>query len=224
MQNPKNQLQEFCVKHGLAPPQYQRARVGGPDHAPIFQCSVVQAGAVLATGDHALSATEAEMKAAQVALERLILQRMLVRSETTSESSSSTTTTNSATAEPSTQGKRALLVDVENLPKFIGHLSEAQCRAYDVYAVLGVNHALAERELPHGVTRVLAPSTHRDGADCCMQVYVGYLLARGQHREYVVATHDHFAGALVDMIRTDTLLWRSAEARHVTRTNQLDAA
>lgn len=117
-------------------------------------------------------------------------------------------------------GKTALLVDVENLPKFIDE-SISRLNEFTVYAFVGEHHHSVDKEFPEGVIKILSPSTRADGTDTCMQVYIGMLLAREAYDNYLIATRDHYGSALVEMIMCPNLGWLNKSARLVTKSSQL---
>jgi hypothetical protein len=116
--------------------------------------------------------------------------------------------------------RTAILVDVENLQKFIYEIVE-RINEFTVYAFVGEHHCLVDRQLPNGVIRIISPSTRSDGTDTCMQVYVGMLLTIEAHDNYLIATRDHFGSTLVEMITCPNLGWVNKPARLVTKASQL---
>lgn len=114
----------------------------------------------------------------------------------------------------------AILVDVENLPKFIDAISN-KLHNYAVYAFIGEHHCLSEKEYPPGIIKITSPSTRSDGTDTCMQVYTGMLLAREIYDSYIIATRDHYGSSLVEMISSPGLGWTPKKARLVTNPSQL---
>ncbi len=199
MQTDKNLLQEYAAQRQRLAPLYTTRRCGGPDHAPLWQCTVQLWDQTVHEGGQAPTKVDAEQSAARLALQRLHAPA------------------------PPVQGpmRTALLVDVENKPKLLYQLSEEQLERVTVYAFVGEHHALVDKPLPAGVVRIASPSSRPDGTDTCMQVYVGFLLGQRAFSEYVVATGDHFGPVLVEMIQTETLLWPACKARHVTHPKQV---
>lgn len=116
--------------------------------------------------------------------------------------------------------KSAILVDVENLPKFIDAISN-KLHNYIVYAFIGEHHCLSEKEYPPGVIKITSPSTRSDGTDTCMQVYTGMLLSQEKYESYIIATRDHYGSTLVEMISSPGLGWSPKKARLVTNPTQL---
>lgn len=220
MQNPKNRLLERCVRERLAPPLWQDpVRVAGTaDHCPLWLSTVVLWDGTACRSQPFPTKMEAEMSSAQQALNVMAL-RELPSTPTTATTSSSTT--QSPVVPKRVPGRKALLIDVENLPKFVTHLTEQQMRDYACYAFVGEHHALVDRELPSQVTRIVSPSTRPDGSDSCIQVYAGFLVAQQCYDEIVVATRDHFGSALCDQLQSDSLLWTPVKARVVSQTKQL---
>lgn len=192
--SPKNKLQEFYQKQGLPLPKYETLRLGGPDHKPVWQSRITTPDKIVIIGGIKPTKSLSESSAAKRALKSIVndLQPKIILPNRT-----------------------ALLVDVENLPKFINDV----CDKYDnldIYAFVGIHHCLSERKFPSNVIKVLSPSTQQDGTDTCMQVYIGYLLSQNKYDNYLIATRDHFGAALIDMITSDNLLWKSKNAKLVT--------
>ena len=195
----RNQLQEYCQKNKHPLPIYETTRTGGFDHAPLFISMVTVQGSSFC-GYEAETKSKAESSAALVALNH--------KSKKVSKES------------PVFTKKTALLVDVENLQKFIDELS-GPIDNLTVYAFVGEHHCLVDKELPPDVIRVISPSTRPDGTDTCMQVYIGALLGQETYEEYIIATRDHYGSAVVEMITAPSLLWKPKEARLVTKIDQL---
>lgn len=113
-----------------------------------------------------------------------------------------------------------LLVDVENMPHFIDNVLE-EIKGLTVYAFIGYHHNLCDKEFPPSVIKVLSPSTRTDGTDTCIQVHVGYFLANNMYHTYLIGTRDHFGSSLVDMITSESLLWKSKKASVVTKVHHI---
>ncbi len=114
----------------------------------------------------------------------------------------------------------AMLVDLENMPKFLDNIKD-RLNEFTIYVFVGEHNALIERKLPKDVIKVVSPSTRSDGTDTCMQVYTGMLLSLDKHDEYIIVTRDHFGSALVEMITSSNLGWKPRSARVVTLSAQL---
>lgn len=203
-QNEKNQLQEYTAKRGLTNPWYDPKRLGGPDHAPVWQSTVTLWDGTTFTGERRGSRIAAEKSAAGTALQHLL-----------------TITIEQECDYPEEDGQTVLLIDMENKPKLLSQLNREQLRRVRVYVFVGEAHDLVNTQLPRGVTRIVSPSTRRDGTDCCMQVYTGVLLSQSAYKEYLIATSDHFGASLVDMIQGKTDFWPTAKARVVTLPEQV---
>jgi hypothetical protein len=119
-----------------------------------------------------------------------------------------------------TKNNIAMLVDLENMPKFLDNIIE-RLNEFTIYVFVGEHNALIERKLPKDVIKVISPSTRPDGTDTCMQVYTGMLLSLDKHDEYIIVTRDHFGSALVEMITSSNLGWKPRSARVVTLHGQL---
>lgn len=122
-------------------------------------------------------------------------------------------------------GKTAILVDMENMPKFIDDIStitfDHKYSSVTIYAFVGEHHCLVDKGLPAGVIKIISPSTRPDGTDSCMQVYTGMLLAIGGYDSYLIATRDHFGSALVEMIMAPNLGWDSKYAKVITKSTHI---
>lgn len=71
----KSELQEWCQRElNNTRPFYNRSRVGGPDHAPLFRCTVT-VGQRHFTGAVCHSFKEAERSAARAALQEVVGDR-----------------------------------------------------------------------------------------------------------------------------------------------------
>jgi hypothetical protein len=113
-----------------------------------------------------------------------------------------------------------IIVDVENLHKFIDDIEDV-IEDYTVYAFIGENHSLADKDYNNNVIKILSPSTRKNGTDTCIQVYIGMLLAKEKFDEYIIATNDHYGYSLVEMISNDGLGWKGKPARCISKASQL---
>lgn len=68
--NPKNRLQEYCQRTHSMTPTYVVRRMGGPDHAPVFEATVTLPDGVVGLGE-GISQKQASASAATHALEQL---------------------------------------------------------------------------------------------------------------------------------------------------------
>lgn len=191
----KNLLQEYYQKKKEPLPVYEIIRLGGFDHLPRWQCRVTTSDKIVAIGGVKKNKSEASMSAAKKVL-KIINNKPIVMK--------------------SVPDRTVLLVDVENLPKFVDSVVKIY-NNLDIYAFVGKKHCLAHKEVPNGVHKILSPSTRQDGTDTCMQVYVGYLLANNKYDNYLIATMDHYGDVLVEMINHHKLIWEGKEARVVVR-------
>jgi hypothetical protein len=190
----KNLLQEYCQKHKLQDPVYDRHCIGGSSHKPIWKSTVLFNGKKL-TGDPSGSKVAADISAAKLALECV---------------------TQIKKEKHKVSKRKCLLVDVENMPNFIDE-AFAQIEGLNIYAFVGEHHCLATKSFPDGVIKILSPSTRTDGSDTCMQVYVGFLLASDAYDTYYIATRDHYGSTLVEMITSPSLPWNNKRAKVVTQ-------
>ncbi len=197
--NDKNRLQEFFQKRGLELPTYKHHQ------SDAGWCSSVSF--VYEEKDYNIQGgwypnkRIADVSAAHQALDML-------------------TTTPSSQPKITLPPNTVLLVDVENLPRFVDEV----VRLYDgldIYAFIGEHHCLADIKLPPNVTKIISPSTRPDGTDTCIQVHVGFLLATSHYQTYLIASRDHFASALVDIITHDGCMWTAKQGKMVTSVHQL---
>lgn len=232
----KNALQEYFQTRHLPLPKYVSCRCGGSDHQPLWQSkvtfwSVIDNDFKEVTSDIFGSKIKAEISAADLVLN--ILTRIDVSTkglhfidpvivpDVSQISPKSITPNQLILHKKRTVGRRtALFVDVENLPKFINEVVQ-EIEGIDIYAFIGYHHCLSEKTFPENVIKVLSPSTRADGSDTCMQVYIGYMLAQEKYNTYFIATRDHYGSALVEMITTDTLLWKKKDAKVVTQVSHI---
>lgn len=199
-------------------PKYISGRCGGTDHKPLWQSkvtfwSVVDNEFKEVTSDILNNKIKAEFSAATYALNIL-----------TNNNKSTIHVIDTETVDVHQQRtvspRTALFVDVENLPKIIDEVIQ-EIKGIDIYAFVGYHHCLSEKIFPTNVIKVLSPSTRTDGSDTCMQVYIGYILAQEMYDTYLIVTRDHYGSALVEMIITDSLLWKKKDARVVTQVSHI---
>lgn len=197
----KNILQEYFQKQKRPFPKYNTVRVGGPDHKPIWQSTIELDTGEKYIGAANISKTKTEISAAEKAL--LVvgeLNKILSEKE-------------QLHIMPE---RSVLLVDVENMPKFIDEVNR-KITGLQIYAFVGEHHHLAEKDFPSEVIKILSPSTRPDGADTCMQVFVGYLLAYDKYDNFYIATRDHYGSALAEMITSNIGAWTPKQAKLVTQ-------
>lgn len=127
---------------------------------------------------------------------------------------------NISTLDTETLKSTVILVDVENLPKFIDEIKH-RVNEFVIYAFVGEHHCLSDKIFPEGVIKISSPSTRPDGSDTCMQVYTGVMLACEMFDNYIIVTRDHYGSALVEMISTPGLGWKHKNARLVSKPSQL---
>lgn len=175
----KNDLQEYCQKRRWALPKYITERCGGSDHQPLWR-STVDLGGTAITGWIQSNRVEAEQQVAGAALRYLASMAIAPPKRTIA---------------PGT----VLLVDIENMPKFIDAVV-AEVEGLDIFGFVGMHHSLAHRELPTPAIKMVTPSTRPDATDTYIQTYAGYLISQQRYTTYLIATRDHFGSALVDII------------------------
>lgn len=206
----KNTLQEYCQGRKLPLPSYKTIRVGGSDHAPTWKSTVTIYDGRQFEGDIGPIKSRAEGLAAFNAISALNHTKISEIDRKVPEISK----------QIMMPPKTALLVDVENLPKFIDELP-LNINNLTVYAFIGRHHCLVDKKFPPGTIKVISPSTRPDGTDTCMQVYTGALLSKEVYDTYLIATRDHYGSALVEMIMSNDLFWPPKSARLVTQISQL---
>lgn len=204
----KNSLQELCQKRGYGIPKYSSSQTGS-HHQPVWVSSVEtnipEGSAIFHTNEGHPTKKGAEEDAAYKALSCIC-----------SEDASSVTISTAFV-----KYKTVLLVDVENLPKLISQLP-LFVGPMDIMAFVGEHHPLSETDFGPHVVKIISPSTRPDGTDSCLQVCVGFLLAKSSEYDmYLIATRDHFGSSLVDMITSSTLMWKKKSARVVSTLNQI---
>ena len=211
--NTKNELQEQYQRQRLPLPKYHCQRHGGSAHEPLWQSTVTISDGRTFTGEVCSNKSLADMSAAERALSGLTMvsHSLLTLADIPPTPKINLTGLTSSTA---------VLVDVENLPKFIEEMGD-RIREYSVYAFVGEHHCLSDKNFGSEVIKVLSPSTRSDGTDTCMQVYMGMLLAQEAYDDYIIVTRDHYGSALVEMITTSGLGWNAKSARLVTKVSQL---
>ena len=231
MEDDKNRLQHYLQCRGEAIPRYKRVRVGGKDHTPLWSSSVRINSGLAFQGELSSSKREADFSAARHALEKLKQAErnnnrkpVLVREIQLPGQSFSQEQSDSG--EEERKERRILLVDVENLPNFIHTLYNEYRHLVvsnvTVHAFLGEHNPLSQKEYPPGVIIHRVPGIHRDGVDCCITVFVGFLLAQGEYDLYLIATRDKFAMALCEMIKAPNLAWRNKRALIVSQPSHVN--
>jgi len=214
MANSKNRLQEYFQKNQLPLPQYISVRNGGSDHQPLWKSTVTLYNGEQFHSDNYPSKNQAEISVALMALDAILSPKL-----TLSVFSEDSNSSNIDVSEKESI-KTAILVDVENLPKFIDAIVD-RIKNYTVYAFVGEHHCLSDKEFPNGVIKILSPSTRTNGTDTTMQVYTGMLLAKESYDNYFIVTRDHFGSALVEAIMTPNLGWVAKSAKLITKPSQL---
>lgn len=218
MEDNKSILQNYVQCRGGAVPTYKNVRVGGEDHTPIWSAIVRITPSLTFQGEPSPSKKEAHFSAAGIALKRLReaedrdrSAELLLAQEMYPIKESHTQKTGT------TDSRRVLLVDVENIPNFIYTLFAQYAHLVsdlDIHAFVGEHSPLVTKDYSRGVVVHIVPGTHRDGADCCLTVFTGFLLSQGEYDIYYIATRDHFAVALCEMIRAPDMPW-GAKRGHI---------
>lgn len=193
----KNKLQEYYQKRGLPLPTYQSS-VSGPSHAPQWISKVSHGDGLIAKGQPSSSRVNSEQSAAEAALDQISEKREKLKIDKST----------------------VLLVDIENLQTLIDQLLEYDLPDdLEIYGFVSEHHHLAEKEF--SVNKVIVPSSHRDAVDTCIQIYTGIFLMEGKYDHYLIATRDHFASSLVQMIRAPGFPWTPKTASIITGVKSL---
>ena len=201
----KNQLQEYYQKLHLEAPSYNTEQCGGKLNAPLWRSTVTLYDKSIFVGNVQKKKTDAEKSAAFVALSTLLLKPI------------------QNFTERDYIKKTAILIDVENMPKFFNEIPIPDLNHPNlvVYGFIGMHHTLVDKINHPKMIKIVSPSTRADGTDTCMQVYVGMLLTQCIYNEYIIVTRDHFGSTLVEMITCKTLDWHSQSAKVVTKYDQI---
>lgn len=216
----KNTLQELCITEKLSPPSYSTKKVGGTAHDPqwISIVTIVKSdgGSFTIPGSVCASKTEAEKSAAVQALESLVID-----ASDAAEEAPRGTEPDDANA-PQGKKKLFILVDVENLPGMLFPavtLVQRRGKEMDIviYAFVGQHHHSASKKLGAKITKVVVPTTRKDGVDTFMQMFAGKLLCDPENEQldvsYAIVTRDHFGHALAELIWTPSGSAKAGDAR-----------
>ena len=208
-----NLLQEKCQGRGY--PVYVFTQHGSP-HQPTWYAEVyIPCLKESFIGDECPTKKEAKTNAASKALKHVDS----ILTTTSSPQNHIDLSKNCENSQVVTKNT-ALIVDVENMPKFITQLPVFE-GPFMIYAFVGKHHPLAHVDYGSDVIKVISPSTRKDGTDTCIQVYIGMLLMQNTIDVYLIATRDHFGGALVDLITSDTFRWNAKKAEIVTNVDHV---
>jgi Double-stranded RNA binding motif len=259
--NNKNKLQEYFQKKRSPLPSYETTRHGGPDHKPSWKSTVFLYDGSKFTGEIFFDKISAENSAALNALNyynfddeiylKLEKINLIDKPEKKINLPNSEFVINESLLNfPRKNNKIALLVDVENLHKFIdefnffcdqknqtnvnlnlNNFSKTSLfnskfdpnynKNFDIYAFINKNHDLADKIFPEYVKKVICPSLQKNGTDTYMQVFVGTLLAKEMYEIYIIATKDHFGNLLTELINSPNLEWTSKKAYLIVKPSQL---
>ena len=246
----KNRLQEYFQRKSLALPVYYSEQIGGPSHVPIWISEVELATGQRIKGEESGSKGAAEQSVALLALASLKRKKEPSRTDLIASSadlpvakkkeSIAEMTFTAKKKEPITSAplkkepvrsvhveektalsKGCLLIDGENLPNLAKFASTLVRPRYEILVFIGHHHHLSERDYGPHIQKVLVPTTHANGVDSCMQVYVGTFLLTEKYDQYLIGTRDHFGSALVDLIQSGEMLWIPKTATLVTTESQL---
>lgn len=212
----KNRLQEIFQRRGLALPVYHTEQIGGPAHDPVWVSEVELSSGERIRGDETTSKTAAEQSAANKALLKLQSPKIASRSASPKKVLPIDQTVSVRPTPPEQKSviRTCLLIDGENLPNLAKIASSFLVPGLEILIFIGHHHHLSERD--YGVPKVLVPTTHSNGVDSCMQVYVGTFLQTDKYDRYLIGTRDHFGSALVDLIQSPEMPWTAKTAILVT--------
>lgn len=207
----KNSLQEFCIKNNHSPPSYETKRIGGSPHDPqwlsivtVVMCPVENKSgqSISVPGEVCTSKTEAEKSAAILMLKGIVkddAEDITVTAQSTADDRDS-----------SAENSMAVLIDVENMPNMIFSavtLKQKYPKAnIKIFACLGQHHHSSGKNFGKNVTKVLVPTTRKDGVDTFIQMFVGKLLVQSSSfKSYAIVTRDHFGHALAELIESNVI-------------------
>lgn len=213
----KNRLQEIFQRQGLALPVYHTKQIGGPAHAPVWVSEVELPSGERIRGDETTSKTAAEQSAADKALLKLRSSKIASGSASPKKVLHIDQTVSVRPTPPEQKSviRTCLLINGENLPNLAKIASSFLVPGLEILIFIGHHHHhLSERD--YGVQKVLVPTTHSNGVDSCMQVYVGTFLQTDKYDRYLIGTRDHFGSALVDLIQSPEMPWTAKTAILVT--------
>ena len=184
----KNKLQEICQAKKLPLPKYVTTDIG--DSYKHVWLSIVTVFDQEFEGNECSSKSGAEMSAAYAALNHENGKVIAIKRKFENLTSPKST---------------ILLIDVENLQTFI--------KEENIYKLLNVEkleiHAFVGKYSPlvgllekahASIVKHISPSPAKDGTDTFIQMFVGVLLAERRYQNYIIATRDHFAVAMRDII------------------------
>ena len=241
--NIKNDLQNFFQTRKLVLPSYSTVKVGGTDHEPLWQSTLtftLYKKKYKVTSSIFSRKIDAENNVADKAL-KLVTS---ARADGVTKNKSKAIVTPSAHADVtklfynpslscpelscsnSSKPRIVMLVDIENVPKWLDIVVEKYPHItdmMDIFGVIGEYHSLVEKVLPPKVVKIISPSSRPDGSDSCIQICVGAFLAQNKYDEYLIATNDRFAHNVVEFITAPSLFWKPCSGRVVTRLDHLES-
>ena len=180
-------------------PVYSSSRVGGQDHAPLWQATLTISLYKDATVQQFRGIRSATKKVTEEDAARKALKAVAVASPRVA----------TATA-LKLRKKTALLVDLENKPKslsvFFGRVPRSEnihvvvfaSRGHPTLRVLGKSEWSQDPRLQV----IKSPPDLRDGADTAMVLWIGMQLAFKQFQVYAIITSDHVGKAIVETAPT----------------------
>lgn len=235
MSSTKNSLQEFCLKNKHSLPFYDTKKIGGDPHEPewfsivtVVLCAAENKSgqSISIPGEVSSSKIAAEKSAAQTMLDSLTVAASSDSSELPSVDSESFVSVDKYT------DSLAILVDVENMPGMIFSavtLVQKHPKAnIRIFACVGKHHHSAGKNFGKHVTKIVVPTTRKDGVDTFIQMYVGHMLHASLFKSYAIVTRDHFGHALAELIESEVPVppsssgWIKKRAAVVTTQEQLN--
>jgi len=221
-----NLVQEYYQKNKIKPgkPNYNFI-CGGPDHIPVWQCTITLFDQRSFTGQNDVIKSKAKLNAAELAYNYMVEKYNL--------NSSYSIPTNTVPTIPNTIQNsinsvnieyqidyntitRLIIIDLENYPH--GNKLQSDVET-GILGFLSHSHALYEKlPLPNIKCHVIK-STRKDAADQYMVFIVGQLLAK-YHKIWLenelnikILSKDNFAGVLCDIIRQE---YYNIKVEHIT--------
>jgi hypothetical protein len=221
--NPKNELQELCMKRKKPLPEYNSELVTSINGNISWRVACSCLG--YKNTQTASSKKEAEKLAARRLFDFLTLEVPKEKPKKPASLVKKTFLSN-----PSENLKRVLIIDLENLPNFPSEIDTLlDFPNLDIYAVFS-KHYHSPQKCPDRITKVLSPAIGANGSDTCITILTGILLADGKYDQYLFASRDKFLTNVLELVRFGTSSdenseegwWKPKEAHIITTKKQLE--
>ena len=224
-ENAKNLLQIRCQREKLMLPIYVTCRDGGSDHVPMWK-STVTINALSCEGVPSMTKIQAEISAAERFLAVFVEKKndpseaRIERPELgrfNQEIISTNTHFKVPTPIEKDLRRTILLIDGENMHGFAAKLPDSILNSVTVHLYLGEHHALSSKESDHRIKKILCPGSRKDLVDTCITMHVAMFLTQKLYDRYWIASRDHFASTVVDLIGWSMIGETSASGKVVTQ-------